>query len=149
MEYIRLSERGFTLLELLIVIVLATLILGLSIPFIGGSLPSARLAAAGREISATIRQSSALAQNKGEDLVLTVDLDTRKYGVDEGRMKAISSEILIRIEDPDGGEIRTGKYPIVLRATGGVEGGRIALGYKKKVLYIDVDPVVGAVTVRE
>ena len=139
--------RGFTLLELIIVMALASLVLGLSALFFANTVPSARLASTGREISATIRQMRFLAQNRGEDLALIFDLDARIYGMEGYRVRRIPSEISIKAVDGVYGEIIHGKYPIIFRATGGVEGGMIVLGYRKKAVLIEMDPVVGSVKV--
>jgi hypothetical protein len=140
---------GFTLLELIIVLVFVVLILGLGTLFFANVLPSARLGATGREIAATIRQLRALAQNQGEDKVLTLDLDTGQYGLEGGHMRQISPEISVRVEDPTLGDVRRGKYQILFYATGLVEGGRIVLWRNGKVLTISMDPIIGAVTLRQ
>lgn len=141
-------RAGFTLLELILVMALATLILGLGVVFFANTMPGARLAGTGRELSASIRQMKFLAQNRGEDLVLTVDLDTKRYGIEGVRMKAIPSEVSIMAVDPTYGEVRHGKYLISFHSTGGVEGGTLVLWARKKAIYIEMDPVMGSVKVR-
>ncbi len=143
------ARDGFTLLELVIVMLLAGLILGLATIQFATSLPSARLSATGRDISATIRQMRFLAQNRGEDLILTLDLDARQYGVEGLRMKPIPANIGLKVLDPAYGEVFNGKYPIFFHSTGGVEGGTVVLSYKKKAVYIEMDPVMGSVKIRQ
>lgn len=141
-------RAGFTLLELILVMAIATLILGLGVMFFANTMPGARLAATGRELSASIRQMKFLAQNRGEDLVLTVDLDTKRYGIEGVKMKAIPSDVSIMAVDPTYGEVRHGKYLISFHSTGGVEGGVLVLTARKKMVRIEMDPVVGSVKVR-
>jgi prepilin-type N-terminal cleavage/methylation domain-containing protein len=143
------NSRGFTLLELIIVMTLVSLMFGLSTVFFANVLPSARLGAMGRELSSAIRQMELLAQNRGEDQILTINLDTRQYGPEGGVMKTFPANISVMVNDPDFGVLRYGKYPMIFRATGGVEGGTVVLGYKKKILYIQADPVVGSVMIRQ
>jgi general secretion pathway protein H len=143
------SSAGFTLLEIIIVMMLASIILGLATIFFANTLPSQRLNATGRDLSAFIRQARYLAQNRGEDLVLIIDLDQRLYGIEGFRVKKIPSDISIKALDPLEGDVIRGKYPILFRATGGVEGGSLVLWHKKKVVYIEMDPVVGSVKVRQ
>jgi general secretion pathway protein H len=143
------SSRGFTLLELIIVMVLASLMIGMATLVFVNALPSARLGSTGRDISAAIRQMTMLAQNRGEDQILTINLDTRQYGPEGGFMKTVPANISIMVSDPIIGEIRYGKYPILFHASGGVEGGTVVLGYRKKILFIQTDPVVGSVVIRQ
>ncbi len=140
---------GFTLLELIIVMTLASLLFGLSTVFFANVLPSARLRATGRELSSAIRQMELLAQNRGEDQILTINLDTRQYGPEGGVMKTFPTNVSVMVNDPDYGQLRYGKYPMVFRAAGGVEGGTVVLGYKNRTLYIQADPVVGSLVVRQ
>ena len=82
----KLSRAGFTLLELIIVIFLITLMVGLSAVFFANTLPSGRFNATVRELASTIRQARHLAQLNGEKQIITIDLDSRSYGI-EGRGK--------------------------------------------------------------
>ncbi|MDD5008710.1 MAG: prepilin-type N-terminal cleavage/methylation domain-containing protein [Syntrophorhabdaceae bacterium] len=143
------SCEGFTLLELIIVMFLATLILGLTTLVFSNTLPAARFEATGRELSATIRYMKSLAQNKGEDQALTIDLDTRQYGIAGRNMKTIPAGISIKVSDPVSGEILKGKYTMFFHAFGGVEGGTVILQFRKKTLYIQTDPVAGSVVMRQ
>ena len=140
---------GFTLLELIIVMVLTSLVIGMGTLLVVNSLPSARLWATGREVSAAIRQMTILSQSRGEDQVMTINLDTRQYGIEGRPMKTLPANISVMVNDPLIGDIRYGKYPIIFHATGGVEGGIVVLGYRKRLLYIQTDPVVGAVVIRQ
>jgi prepilin-type N-terminal cleavage/methylation domain-containing protein len=140
---------GFTLLELIIVMALASLMLGLGAVFVANTLPSARLAATGREISASIRQTRLLAQNRGMDLALTFDLDAMIYGVEGVGARKIPRDIAVRMVDPFAGEVRNGKYSMFFSSTGGVESAAVVLAYRKKTLIIETDPVVGYVKVRQ
>ncbi len=140
--------KGFTLLELIIVVVFITLILGLSSGFFGNMLPSAKLNSLGREISSTIRHARSLARNEGERQAVILDLDTRTFGLEGKTAKPIPPEITVRIVDPFAGDIYRGKYSLVFYGTGGIEGGTIFLSYRKKTVSIDLDPVVGSVMVK-
>jgi len=142
------NTSGFTLLELVIVIFLATLITGLTAVFFAHSLSSARIDAAGRELSAAIRHARLVSQIKGEDHTLVINLDTMQYGLAGRTMKTLPPDIAIRVNDPFEGEIRRGIYSIRFRAYGGMEGSTIILQQRKKAIYIQTDPVVGSVAMK-
>ncbi|MBI4654635.1 MAG: hypothetical protein HY752_06530 [Nitrospirae bacterium] len=143
-----LSGAGFTFLELIIVLFLISLILGLSVVFFANILPSSRFDATARELSATIRYARALAKISGERKTITIDLDSKKYGIEGHGERGISSGIGIKVKDPLSGEISTGKYQLVFNAAGDIVGGTIVLQDKKRTSDIEIDPVVGAVVVR-
>lgn len=137
--------KGFALLELIIVLFLTILILGLSALFFTGFLPRAKFDATGREISAMIRHTRALARMNMESQTFTIDLDNRTYGITQATARNIPKGILVKVIDPFSGEIGNGKYSIVFNPAGGVTGGTIILFQEKRILQIVMDPITGAV----
>jgi general secretion pathway protein H len=143
-----MHKNGFTLLEIVIVLFLVTLILGLSTVFFAGFLPSVKLNATGREISAMIRHARSLAHMSMESQTVMINLDNRTYGIEGLKTHSIPSDALIRVMDPFSGEIIRGKYPIVFHPVGGMGGGTIILSGGKKVIQIEMDPITGAVLIK-
>jgi general secretion pathway protein H len=143
-----LKNNGFTILELIIVLFLITLILGLSTLFFANILPSNRFNATIRDISATIRYARSLSQIHGENQTITINLDSKKYGIEGHSTKDIPSDINIKVIDPLSGEIQKGEYQLILHAFDGIEGGTIVLWNQKKTASIQIDPVVGSVVIK-
>jgi general secretion pathway protein H len=139
---------GFTLLEVIIVILLMTLILGMTTVFFAGFLPSARFSAAGREMSAVIRHARSLARMNMEKKTVIIDLDSRVYGIEGLITKSFPPELKITVLDPVSGEMNRGIYPIVFHPTGGMEGGTIILSGSKKIMRIETDPISGTVVIK-
>jgi general secretion pathway protein H len=142
------DKSGFTLLEVILVLFIISLVFGLSTIFFTNTMPSNKLNATAREISAAIRHTRTLALVNSEKQTLTIDLDSRLYGLEGGMNKNIPNEINIKIVDPLLGDIVKGKYSISFYETGGIEGGTIVLSTKKKTVNIELDPVVGSVVIR-
>ena len=74
-----LRRAGFTLLEVLIVLVIGAVayVLVLSLPSRGAS--SADLKAAARTLAAGLRQAQTMAMSQRRDSALTVDVETREF----------------------------------------------------------------------
>jgi prepilin-type N-terminal cleavage/methylation domain-containing protein len=142
------NNKGFTLLELIIVLFLMTLILGLSAVLFANALPSNKFNATVRSISTTIRQARTLAQIHGERQTVTIDLDAKQYGVTGHELKSIPSDIYVKVIDPISGELQTGKYYFVVQAGGSIEGGTVILWNSKRQASIQADPVVGSVVIK-
>ena len=143
-----LNRSGFTLLELIIVLFLITLMLGLSAVFFANTLPSGRFNAAAREMAATIRQARHLAQLNGERQVLTIDMDSRSYGIEGRGEKILPSGIHLKVIDLLAGDITSGKYHMTFHPAGSTEGGTVILWNGAKVAQINIDPVAGAVIIK-
>ena len=142
------KNNGFILLELIIVLFLATVIMGMSVVLFANFLPSSRLDATVRNISATIKYARSMAQIQNERQTVVVDLDARQYGIEGRGSKDIPSGIGIKIIDPVSGEILEGKYSFIFQATGSIEGGTIVVWNSKKSMTIRTDPVLGSVSVQ-
>ena len=141
-------DKGFTLLEIIIVITLIVLILGLTTLFFGNSLPGARLNSSARELSAMMRYAKMLAQNNGEPQTVLINLDTGRYSIEGVQARNLPEGINIRVNDPVTGEVNRGNYAVLFHESGIVEGGTITLWNTKRTLNIEFDPIVGSVVLR-
>jgi prepilin-type N-terminal cleavage/methylation domain-containing protein len=143
------NNSGFTLLELIIVLFLISLITGMSAVFFANTLPSHRFNATVREIVAAVRYSRSLAQARGENETISIDLDARKYTMPGRGEKILPPDVNIKVVDPLSGEITTGRYQLLFPGFGGAEGGTIVLWDKKRIASISLDPVVGTAVIRQ
>ena len=73
---------GFTLLELLVVLAIATLILVATPPLISTAIPGVELKAAARRVAAGLRLAREEAIRKGHDVAFTMDLENHTFKVD-------------------------------------------------------------------
>lgn len=147
-EATRGREKGFTLLEVIIVITLVVLILSFTTLFFGNALPGARLNSAARELSAMMRYAKILAQNNGELQTVLINLDTGRYGIEGVQTRNIPEGINIRVTDPVTGELSRGNYAVLFHESGIAEGGTITLWNAKRTLNIEIDPIVGSVILK-
>ncbi len=128
------TNSGFTLLEVIIVLMLSLLILGLVTVSFTGLLSSAKLQSTVREFSATLRQARDLAKIHGEQQGWTVDLDAKEYGIEGRKVKKIPSNLELKIVDSINGEIQSGQYRLVFEPNWSMEGATFQLSDKKKDL---------------
>ena len=143
-----MKRNGYTLTELMLVLVLITLIMGLAAVYFAGSLPKAKLNATGRELTALMRHARTSARMNMEVKALTIDLDARTYGLVDSVVKKIPNNVSIRLIDPVDGPVVRGKYLFLFHPNGKIEGGKIILSSNRKKLNIDTDPVTGVVLLK-
>jgi len=142
------NKSGFTLLELMIVLVVISLLLGLSSVYFSGQMPGYRFRATARDLSATMRFAQLQAVMNGSKQTLTIDMDAKRYGIEGREIKNIDPAIAIKVLDPFSGEISRGAYHFVFSPAGAAQGGAIVLASGKKTVRIELDPVVGSVVIR-
>jgi general secretion pathway protein H len=137
------GSAGFTLLELIIVLFLTALMVGMGIIAMTGRLPSAKLDATVREMSATMRQARSLARTQMLKQSIVIDLDARSYGIEGKISRKIPEEIRIRIDDPLTGDVERGVYHMFFSPHGRIEGGAVVMTAGRKVVSVRPDPVMG------
>jgi len=143
------SEKGFTLLEIIMVLALMVLILGIATIFFSAGGSASRLGAAGRELSATVRYARSLAVTSGRTQFVIIDLESKSYGMAERDFRPIPRDIQMKVIDPFYGEIYRGRYPFRLQSTGAIEGGTVVLWKDRKSVILQMDPVVGVITTKQ
>lgn len=141
------ANRGFTLIEILVVLILMSLILAISTVFFANTLPKARHRAGAREIVATIKYARNLAASKNERQIVTFDLDAGNYGVKGRPVKTIPDETALVIYESDinAEPVRKGKYNIYYDTTGTGNWDKISLTRGDRVIAIKSDPILTAV----
>lgn len=141
-------SRGFTFIEVMIVVFLMSLIIGITTVFFGNTLPSARQRAAARELAATIKYARNLAFAKNEKQMIDIDLNGKSYSLNGGKAKSISPEIIVTIYDANTNfnPIREGQYVIAYDTTGSSGWSKITLSRGEKTFTIKADPIMTALT---
>nr|WP_255344315.1 GspH/FimT family pseudopilin [Marinobacterium lacunae] len=147
-------ERGMTLLELLVVLVIASLMLALVAPNIGNVMPGSELKAFARQSAALLRElrSEAVSQSRIRDL--QVDVENRVF-VSDGKARASWPEgVDVRLtenalpsqwKDPFVDQPRLQFYP-----DGSSNGGELALSAPEHVqaeYRLSIDSLTGEVRI--
>lgn len=142
-----LRVRGFTMLELLVVLVIIAIVSAVSIPVFTGT-SNAEMKSAARQLASGLRlaRSTALAQRRETFLVL--DLAGRRFKVDrDAREYPLPRNVELKLftaqkdlVDDKVGAIRF--YP-----DGGSNGGRITLAAGERKYEVDVDWLTGRVAI--
>ena len=140
---IRNRAKGFTLLEILIVLFIAMLMLGMGIVGFAGRLPAAKLDATACEMSALMRQARLLAKTELEKQAFVVDLDARMFGIEGKTLRHVPEEVHVRVDDSIKGPRDQGKHRVVYSPFGGVSGGVIEMKAGKRGISLKADPVLG------
>lgn len=134
---------GFTLLELMVVMVLMALLTGLSVPLISAALPGQQLRAASRDLLAGLRRARDDAVFHRRDVTLAVNLDQHDFRISgDPHPHAIAPkvEIALVVADaaPNGRSGAFHFYP-----DGSSSGGRVTVARNGRRIAIDVDWLTG------
>lgn len=151
-------DRGFTLLELLIVLALIGLITAVAAPNFSGTLQSVQTRSAVKKVSAILRYARNQAVASQEIHRVVFDLDGRKVifesaadsGAEATSVKKIREDYTLpdRVTFQEArnrqGEIETGEFIMEFYPAGNCSGGEVVLSGKPGQLYaIEVDFITG------
>lgn len=142
----RLSYRkGYTLIEVTLVVFLIVLILSMATVFFANTLPAAGFRATGTEMAAAIKYAKYLAKANNEKQVFDIDLDSGTYAIRGRQTKKMPSDIVVTVIDTNLDAIRNGRFSIVFDALGCNDWQSIILSRGDKKITIAMDPIMTAV----
>jgi general secretion pathway protein H len=119
--------RGFTLVELLVVLALMGLALTVASPLIANALPGTQMRASARDVATGLRYARSLAISSNADVTFDVDVEARRFAVSPSRRSGSfpkDAEIVLttarsELFGSEGGSIRF--FPDGTSTGGGVE----------------------------
>ena len=146
----RVRQRGFTLLEILMVLVIGVLLVTLVPPLLSGLSGATELRGAARQLAAGLRSARNEAITRQREAVLTLDLAQHRFGV-------TGDPRVIKLPDGLALKLYTAQAELMDGATGNIRffpdgsstGGHIELSRRQREVRIDVDWLTGAVAMSE
>ena len=143
-------QRGFTLLELIVVLVIAAAMMSIVPPLISSALPGAEIKSAARQLAAGLRYARNKALTSDEEAILMLDLDAKKFSV-TGKKKSFSIPhgLKVTLVTAESEMVAERKGAIRFFPEGGSTGGRVSVANNTRGYDIDVDWLTGKVRILE
>ena len=144
------TQGGFTLLEILVVLVIATLLFTLIPPLFSGALPGVRLKGAVRDLAVVMRDVRSQAIITNTEQTIHIDTETQAYHVGSGKPSALPEGVTITMQ-PHAEETRLETAQPYLRffPDGSSSGGQFILQDGSRSYQLDVDWLTGAIQIDE
>jgi general secretion pathway protein H len=142
--------QGFTLLEMLVVLVIGAVIYAvlLSAPF--GKASAADLKAAARSLASGLRTAQTTAMATRRDALLTLDVESREYlATGEGQSHKIPDNIDVKLDTAQTEVTSEKRGSIRFYPDGSSTGGRITVASGERKYLVDVDWLTGRVSIDE
>ena len=146
----RVGQHGFTLLELLVVLVIAVLLVAVVPPLISGMSGATELRSAARQVAAGLRFARNEAVTRQREAVLTLDLSKHRFAVSgDPREIALPKSLSLHLY--------TAQSELLDQATGNIRffpdgsstGGAVTVSGPKLAYRINVDWLTGAIAIVE
>lgn len=146
----RPAQRGFTLLELLLVLVIAAAGYALLVRVGTGGASGAELKSAARSVAAGLREARGAAIAAQDTRALTLDLEKRSMEVsDGGRPRSLPRRLDLKLYTAQSEIVDDKRGAIRFYPDGSSTGGRVTLASGQRTLLVDVDWLTGRVSIKE
>lgn len=136
---------GFSLLEMLLVVLLIASVSALAVASLGGGMDGWRLRAAVRDVGSELRHARARALASGQQQRFTITPAARAWHGINGRKGTVHERIGVTFTGARALQPDEGEGAIVFFADGASSGGRIDLAIRDSVWRIDVAWLTGEV----
>src|SRR5690348_14632906 len=140
-----MKQRGFTLLEILAVLVLTGIAMAVTAFSLDGGLDRARLDASGRDMAAALRHTRTRALVEHRPQWFTLDLNARTFASPGRDPQELPGGTALHVTSATEDVQHPGQARIRFFPDGSSTGGHIELSRKHREVRIDVDWLTGAV----
>jgi general secretion pathway protein H len=141
-------QRGFTLIELMVVLAILGLAYALVPPLFSGALATAELKGATRQLAAGLRQVRNYAVVKRTEAVLTLDVENREFTMSgDSRTYRLPRQVQLKLQTAQREAINDKIASIRFYADGSSDGGRVTLDSGERSFEVDVNWLTGRVAI--
>lgn len=146
----RPGAAGFTLLELLIVLMIMGLVAALTIPTFGNGVSSTALKGAARDVAAGLRLARGQAIAQRTEATLELDVAARSFRVPpDPQVHSLPSGIDLKLFTAQRDLVNDQVGAVRFYPDGGSNGGRITLAAGERKFDVDVDWLTGRIAILE
>lgn len=145
-----MRQRGFTLLEVLVVLVIGVLLVAVTPPLLSGMNSTTELRSAARRVAAALRHTRNQAITAQQPATLTLDLPSRRCTVSgDPRIITLPSSVNLRLDTAQSEVLNSDQGQIRFFPDGSSTGGAVTLIGNKLAYQVSVDWLTGAVAIAE
>ena len=145
----RAHARGFTLIELIAVVVLLAIVLAIASLSLSKSLNSAKVRAASKDLVAALRYTRGQAIVKGKPQVLVLDLDQNSYVAPGKKPVILPKDMVLRLTTAETEQTGANSGGIRFFSDGSSTGGNVAVLMGQREWRINVAWLTGEIELDE
>ena len=139
-------EAGFTLVEIIVVLVLVAMVVAIGATAMSRKLPGQRLQQSARELAAQLRFTRAQAIATGKPQLFTLDARSREWRAGDKRNGTLARDIAIVATGARNEQQREGVAAVRFFPEGAATGGRFVLSHGRAAWQVDVQWLTGEVS---
>ena len=144
------TMRGFTLMEILVVMVIAGLMIALVPPLFSGAVSGTKLKGSVRDLAVVLRETRSQAIITNSEQIVRLDLETPRYRVGSAEPRAFPEDVAIAVELVSGARVaETAQHVLRFFPDGSSSGELITLSGGNRAYYLQLNWLTGSITITE
>jgi general secretion pathway protein H len=142
------SQVGFTLIEILVVLVIMAMAYTLASPMISSGVSGTELKASARQLAAGLRKTRSEAIAHRREAVMTLDVEDRNFRLSgESRVYRLPKSVMVQLFTANSELVNGSVGSIRFFPDGGSTGGRITVSSHERKYDVDVNWLTGQTTI--
>jgi general secretion pathway protein H len=143
-------QGGFTIIELLVVMVIMALAYTLASPMISSGVSGAELKASARQLAAGLRKARSEAISRRQESSLTIDVEGHQFQLSgDARVYRLPKSVAVKLFTAQSELVNDSAGAIRFFPDGGSTGGRITLSANARNYDVDINWLTGQVVIIE
>jgi general secretion pathway protein H len=144
------TASGFTLLEIMVVMVIAGLMIALVPPLFSGAVSGTKLKGSARDLAIVLRETRSKAIINNTEQLVHLDLKEPRYRVGNGKIQALPENVDMAVEVVTGARIEeTAQHVLRFFPDGSSSGELITLSGGNRAYYLQLNWLTGSITITE
>jgi len=144
------TASGFTLLEIMVVMVIAGLMIALVPPLFSSAVSGTKLKGSARDLAIVLRETRSKAIIHNTEQLVHLDLKQPRYRVGNGKIQALPENVGMAVEVVTGARIEeTAKHVLRFFPDGRSSGELITLSGGNRAYYLQLNWLTGSITITE
>jgi general secretion pathway protein H len=144
------TASGFTLLEIMVVMVIAGLMIALVPPLFSGAVSGTKLKGSARDLAIVLRETRSKAIIHNTEQLVYLDLKEPQYRVGNGKPRDLPENVDMAVEVITGERVEeTEKHVVRFFPDGSSSGELITLSRDNRAYYLQLNWLTGSITITE
>jgi general secretion pathway protein H len=144
------SARGFTLLEIMVVMLIAGLMIALVPPLFSGAVSGTRLKGSTRDLAIVLRETRSRAIIHNTEQLVHLDLKEPRYRVGNGKPQALPEDVDMAVQVITGAYLEEeAKHVVRFFPDGSSSGELITLSGGNRAYHLQMNWLTGSITITE
>jgi general secretion pathway protein H len=146
---IKPAQKGFSLIEIMLVLVMIAVMMALTASFMSGSLEQAKVRAISKDLVSALKYTRGQAVIKHEQKTIVFNVKNRTYRAPKKKLVQLPDDMEMNLYTAESDIIDEATGKIRFFSDGSSTGGWVKLTYKSKIWKININWLTGEVRIEE